>query len=439
MKAQIDENLVQQLQSLLDARVESYGNNGVSACLIMPNGDLWQGTAGVGAMDLAMTDTTVFHGASTTKMNIATLVLLMAQDGLIYLNQTWDYYLNLNVDFDPAITVRQLLSNTSGIKDYLETSTAGDLITADFNHAFTPTEILENVVDGTPDFAAGTDFHYSTSNYVLAAMIAESVSSNSLEEELRTRIWTPLGMHHTYFGGFESYAEPTSGVWWDFGSGVMNYSAVSQTSMLTFGYGGANIVSTPTDLAKFVRAVVSGGFLSESSMTEMLTFSSWSYGDWPAGYGLGIHNAYAFGENSVLGHDGYYTNMTDMFHSLDYGFTLVTMTNTQTSWFAIFNEMYEVISESITEQVEQTESAVSLELFPNPTSGLITLVSNKGNGFIGSVCVFDALGKLVYTTTNDQNNARLVVNLNALGSGIYTMEVITITGVRFTRRLSLLN
>ena len=405
----------------------------------MPGGEVWKGTAGAGAMDLAITDSTVFHGASTTKMNIATLVLLMAEDGLIDLNQTWDYYLDLDVDFDPAITVRQLLSNTSGIQDYLETSTAGDWITADFDHAFSPVEILENIVDGSPDFAAGTDFHYSTSNYVLAALIAESVSSNSLEEELRTRIWQPLGMHHTYFGGFESFAEPEAGVWWDFGSGVTNYSDVAQTSMLTFGYGGANIVSTPTDLAKFVRAVVSEGFLSESSMTEMLTFSSWSYNDWPAGYGLGLHNAYAFGENSVLGHDGYYTNMTDMFHSLDHGFTLVTMTNTQTGWFAIFNEMFEVISERITARNELYEKDNSIEVFPNPSNGLVNVQLPGNNEHVQCISVIDMQGKQVYMLNNACPSIPLVVNMSSLSAGAYDMVATTLSGKILSCRLFLLN
>ena len=209
--AQIDTSLARQLQQILDKRIQSYGDKGVSACVIMPDGGTWKGTAGVGQGSLAITDSTVFHGASITKANIATLILLLAQDGLLNLDSSWHKYVNLSVAFNPSITIRQLLSHTSGIKDYLEVQGSGTLVTSDFNHAFTPHELLENIVSGTPDFAPGTNFKYSTSNYVLAALIAQTVTGHPVQQELRTRIWGPLGMTHTYFGGFENYPEPRAG------------------------------------------------------------------------------------------------------------------------------------------------------------------------------------------------------------------------------------
>lgn len=70
--AQIDPSLASQLQQVLNDHVQNQGNNGVSACLIMPNGELWTGTAGVGVNNLPITDSTVFYGASTTKADNAT-------------------------------------------------------------------------------------------------------------------------------------------------------------------------------------------------------------------------------------------------------------------------------------------------------------------------------------------------------------------------------
>jgi len=249
VNAQINPTLATQLQQALNNRVQNYGNKGVSACVIMPNGDVWKGTAGVGQNSVTICDSTVFNGASITKTNIATLIFLLAEDGSLHLDSSWHKYIDLNVNFDTTITIRQLLNHTSGIADYLETPSAGTLITSDFNHAFTPIEILETIVPGVPDFAPGTNFAYSTSNYALLALIAQTVTGNPVQQALHNRIWDPLGMTHTYFGGFENYTEPRAGVWWNFGSGLVNYSNNPQTSMLTYGYGGANIVSTPEDLA----------------------------------------------------------------------------------------------------------------------------------------------------------------------------------------------
>lgn len=419
--AQIDSVLAVQLQQILNNRVLISGDNGVSACVIMPNGDTWKGTAGVGEGSIAITVTTVFHGASTTKANIATLLLLLAEDGLLNLDSSWHKYVNtLNVDFDTTITVRQLISHTSGIADYLEVGGSGNYVTCDFNHAFTPVEILENIVSGIPDFSPGTDFNYSTSNFVLAALIAETVTGNPVQQELRTRIWNPLGMTHTYFGGFETYTEPRAGVWWDFGSGLQNYSDSSETSMLTYGYGGANIVSTPEDLAHFVRALLTDTLLSQTSMNQMQVFSPNSYSTWCAGYGLGIHHANSFANDSMLGHDGYYTNMSDMFHSFDYGFTLVAMTNTQTQWFAIFDQMYNAIKNYIAVGIMENTASQLLNLFPNPTTNAFT-INNVLSNKTALLQIINPLGDIVYTEKL-HGKKEYLIDAN-FAKGIYFVQV----------------
>jgi len=420
--AQIDSALAAQLQQILNVRVQNFGNHGVSACVIMPNGSVWKGTAGVGEGNAPITDSTVFHGASITKTNIATLIFLLAQDGLLNLDSSWHKYLNLNVNFDTTISIRQILSHTSGIADYLEVAGSGNNVTNDFNHAFTPVEILENIVSGIPDFAPGTNFNYSTSNYVLAALIAQTVAGNPVQQELHSRIWGPLGMTHTYFGGFETYTEPRSGVWWDFGSGTQDYSSNPETSMLTYGFGGANIVSTPEDLAHFARALFTGNILSQASMNEMEVFSPNSFSSWTAGYGLGIHHAFSYPNDSLLGHDGDYTNLSDMFHSFDYGFTLVTMTNTPTQWFGIFNQMYNAIKNYISLDVQENNAPGTLNIFPNPSSGNITV--SVGSNKNVELTIADVTGKIIYKSESNEIQKQ-VVNMEKFSKGIYIVTAKT--------------
>lgn len=392
-KAQIDPNLTSQLQNVLDNSVSNSGNNGVSAHLIMPDGQTWSGTAGYGAQNLAITDSTLFNGASTTKLNIATLMLMLVEENLVDLDESWSNYVSLNVEFDPTITVRQLLNHTSGIADYLETSASGSQITSDFDYFFTPQYILENIVSSSPDFPAGTGFQYSNSNYVLAALIIEEVTGNPVHVELRTRIWEPLSMTHTYFGGYENFDEPSAGIWWNFGAGLTDYSAVPTTSMLSFGYGAGNIVSCPTDLAILLSSLLNGDLVSAGSLEEMLDFVPASFSSWTAGYGLGIHHAYNQDGDTVIGHDGYYTNLTDMFHSMNYGFTLVTMTNTQTEWFGIFNPMYDILAAYfMTSNVSDFGAETDLSIFPNPASNEFTVSSSQ---IIDEILILDVFGKQI--------------------------------------------
>lgn len=344
LQAQIPPALASQLQNVLNIAVTTGSNNGVSAYLKLKGGQTWSGTAGVNGQSLPITDTTVFHGASTTKLNIAVLMLMLAQSNLVNLDSSWYKYVKtLSVAFNKSITIRQLLNHTSGIKDYLEVPANNTYITSNFSAFYTPKYILENIVSGVPDFPPGTNFNYSSSNYVLAALVAEAATGNPVQTELRNRIWNPLKMKHTYFGAYDTIPDPKAGVWWNFGSGLTNYSSQPTTSMLSYGYGGANIVTCPKDLTKLVDTLMNG-LLTPQSMTDMLTFVPQSYGGWwTAGYGLGVHHLLGQKVDTLIGHDGYYTNLTDVFHSSMCGVTLVTMTNTERLFQGIYNSMYNVI------------------------------------------------------------------------------------------------
>ncbi|MFT4778781.1 MAG: D-alanyl-D-alanine carboxypeptidase [Flavobacteriales bacterium] len=406
-KAQIDPVLAGQLQTVLDNSVSALGNNGVSAYVIMPDGETWNGTSGIGKDNLLITNSTVFHGASITKMNIAILMLLLAEDNVVDLDASWTTYVSLDVDFDPTITVRQLLNHTSGIADYLETASSGNDVISDFNYFYTPEYILENVVSGTPDFQVGTDFNYSNSNYALAALIAENATGNPVQSELRARIWDPLEMEHTYFGAYESYAEATAGVWWNFGNGLTDYSNMPTTSILSYAYGAGNIVSCPTDLGILLRALINGELLNAASQNELLNFTPDSFSSWTAGYGLGIHHA-SVSDDTVLGHDGYYSNLTDAFHSGNFDFTLVTMSNTQTSWFGLFDPMYEILTDYVVAIDEgPVVSEMEVMVYPNPTRQQFSISSTH---IIDEIEVADALGKVFYCSFPKDKTARLLID-----------------------------
>lgn len=345
LKAQIPGPLATQLQNVLNDGVTLRGMNGNSAHLILSGGQTWSGTAGLNGQGQPITDTTVFIAASISKLNIALVLLSMQEDTLIDLDDTWHKWLpTLNVAFDTNITIRQLLNHTSGITDYLEVPSAQSYITSNFSTFYTPQFILENIIGGTPDFPAGTAFWYSNSNYCLAAYVAEAVTSNSLKDELHTRIWDPLGMNHTYFGAYEPINDPSAGKWWNFnGSGLVNYSAQSDTSTLSFGYGTDNVVTTPTDLAKLVHALTNNQILNAQSMTELQTWVPQSAPDWTGLYGLGFHHLLGQTIDTVVGHNGKFMNESDVFHSNMCGFTLACMSNTYGNWEWLYNQMYNIL------------------------------------------------------------------------------------------------
>lgn len=423
--SQIDPILASQLQAALNSKVAA-GNKGVSASVILANGQTWSGTAGVNHQNIPITDSTLFHGASTTKLNIAVLLLLLTENGMLDLDAPWSNYVSLSASFNPSITIRQLLNHTSGIADYLETAATLTNVTNSFSYSYTPQYILQNIVSGTPLFQPGTNFSYSSSNYVLAALVAEAVTGNPVQTELRNRIWAPLGMKHTYFGATESYTENTAGVWWDFGNGQTNYSSQPMTAILSYGYGGANIVSCPKDEALLLHALLTNQLVNSQSLSQMLTLVPASFNSWTKGYGLGIHRNNVQSGDTVIGHDGYYTNMTDMFHSKKYGFTLVTMTNTQTGLYGIYNTLYGILRNYyIAAGLHELESSTPLSLYPNPATKTIWLdVPVKESS---TVQLYNMMGQLVLQKKNYRSLSTIDVEL--LEKGMYIYKIITDKGI----------
>lgn len=419
-QAQISDDQAAAMQEVLDSQVLQGTYHGVSAYVISSDGTIWEGVAGEDGQGDPIASNTVFNGASTTKCHIATLCMLLVEEGLVDLDESWTTYLDLSVDFNETITPRHLLNHTSGIADYLETGTIENTIFSNETFQFDGQYIIEEIVNPNPSFQPGEDFAYSNSNHVLMGLIIESVTGNSVEEELRSRIWDVLGLENTYFGGFEDYDEAKAGIWWNFGSGLNNYSNNDHTAILSVAYCAGNIVSTPKDEAIFIEALLNGEIVSQSSLDQMQEFVPESYSAWSAGYGLGLHHAINTGADEVLGHDGYYTNMTSMFHSTDCDFTIATMTNTLSTWYGVFSPLYDILSNNCIVEVDEFIAQPIFEIAPNPTTGLIQfngLSAEAGNAY----AVYDFKGALL-----DEGvlfGAYAQMDLSKFGSGVYLVKV----------------
>ncbi|MEY3399206.1 MAG: hypothetical protein RL220_1800 [Bacteroidota bacterium] len=419
--AQVDPALAAALQGILDNQVNNVGHHGVSACVIMPDGEIWTGQSGVDEAGNNVAEETLFIAASTTKTHLATLYLLLQEEGLIDLDDSWTEHVTLPISVNPSITIRQLLSHTSGIDDYLESQVNADLW-LDPEHAYTPDEILTDFVPELALFSPGTDFQYSNSNYLILGKMAEAITGNSLAAELRSRIWEPLQLEHTYLGGFETTVDPFAGIWWNFGQGVTPYNDISHNAMYTYAFGAGNILTTPHDEATFLRALVGGELISPESWQEMTAFVPWSNASWTSGYGLGIHHADGDAGDEILGHDGYYLNLTSMFHSELYGFTAVTMTNTQQGWFGIFNPVYDELSSFLNIDDSQ-DSTPEVLVYPNPSAGQVTIRSADTAG-ITHLEILDSTGRTAFRSQPNMNNPDLALSLEP---GMYLVR--TGTGI----------
>lgn len=140
------------------------------------------------------TPDTIFRIGSLTKQFTAAAILLLQEDGKLSVDDRVSKYIGEFPQADPT-TIRQLLTHTSGIADYV--GRPGFERETLLPH--TTTQLVAYALDVAPlhKFAPGTDWQYSSSNYALAGAIIERVSGQPLGTFLKVRLFDPLGMSAT--------------------------------------------------------------------------------------------------------------------------------------------------------------------------------------------------------------------------------------------------
>nr|WP_158987700.1 serine hydrolase domain-containing protein [Lysobacter panacisoli] len=209
---------------------------------------------------IAATPTTNYRLASVSKQFTAASILLLAQDGKLTLDDPVRRWLPSLPAVADAITLRQLLTHTSGLIDYEDVMDATDtrqVHDADVLH-------LLEAQDRTY-FAPGHGYRYSNSGYALLALIVERASGQRYADFLRTRIFVPLGMLDTvaFEDGISSVTHRAYG--YSFEDGTWQRTDQSTTSAV-LGDGG--IYSSIDDLARWDAALYDQRLLSADSLRQ---------------------------------------------------------------------------------------------------------------------------------------------------------------------------
>ncbi len=242
-----------------------------------------------------VSDSTVFEIGSISKQFVAAATMLLVEEGRVELDAGIHEYLADLPSEWLGVTVRQLLTHTSGIPDYEEIQTYEA-----YRFRFTPEEIIRVAHSRPMDFEPGTGWYYSNTGFFLLSLIVERVEGRPLGQVLRSRIFEPLGMDQTRLADPEDIIpHRASGYWVDrMGVELMNRDATQPSS--TLGAGG--ILSSVHDMAKWDEALYSDRILSDASRAAMWTSTVLPNGD-DTGYGFGWSVGEYRGRRSV-GHSG---------------------------------------------------------------------------------------------------------------------------------------
>ncbi|MHA6764936.1 serine hydrolase domain-containing protein [Streptacidiphilus sp. PAMC 29251] len=284
------------LQKQVDA-VQHTGTVGVLAEVTGPRGTAYATT---GQADIAtgapVRAADEFRIGSATKTFVATVVLQLAAEHRLSLDDTVAHWLpgvvSGNGNDGGRITVRDLLQHTSGLYNYAEDFpeiASSAAFEADRYTTYTPGQLVAIAMRHRPDFAPGTSWEYSDTNYILAGMIIQKASGHTWQREVLDRIIRPLGLRHTIAPGTDpsipgAHLHGYSG----FGSGP----AIDVTSAdMTYAGSSGAMISTTADLIRFHQALLGGRLLPAAELAEMETTVPAHAFDslWPgARYGLGL-------------------------------------------------------------------------------------------------------------------------------------------------------
>jgi D-alanyl-D-alanine carboxypeptidase len=226
-----------------------------------------------------------FRIGSLTKSYTATVILQLAEDQRLSLDEAVETYVPGLVPGGQDISVRQLLNHTSGLFEYeddarvLKPYLAGDL-----SHVTTPRRLVRIAVSHPPLFAPGTKYSYSNTNYIVAGLIIEAVTDHTLESEIRRGIISPLHLAATTTPNNGTLHGAFAHGYYVFGSPP----ATDITQLYPFSWAAGAIVSNTLDVAKYYRALLRGRLLEPGSLRAMKTVVPIPKAEGGGGYGLGL-------------------------------------------------------------------------------------------------------------------------------------------------------
>jgi D-alanyl-D-alanine carboxypeptidase len=237
---------------------------------------------------------------SVSKQFTAAAILMLAEQHKLSLDDPVSKYLP-DLTRASEITVRQLLSHTSGYQDYWPQ----DYVPPFMTREVTAEEILSRWAKKPLDFAPGTEWQYSNTGYVIAGVIAEKASGVPLWELLRSRVFTPLAMESVTDVDRGRLTESDPVGYLRYGLGPRRVAPKEGKGWL---FAAGEIAMTARDLAKWNIALIEHRLLSPASSLEMETAVRLKNG-LGTRYGLGLNVATQLSRRA-LSHGGEVSGFT---------------------------------------------------------------------------------------------------------------------------------
>lgn len=255
------------------------GLDGVSVAVSEPDGSIT--TAWVGSSHYSQNQPInadhQYRVASITKIFTTALILRLMEEGHLDLDAPFNDYLTIEgLEHGDQMTIRQLLSHTAGVFDHLNSN---DFWSDPNNHntkVWTNEEIFQFAIDAGASFVPGTDYAYSNTGFYILGAVAETILQQPLRDIFQSWIFDPLGLANTFYDDFSLFNNRI---------GNLAESERAYDYHLSAAGAAGAIVSTPSDVAKFGKALYGGDFIQPEIVEKMLENIGGPLGG--SNYGLG--------------------------------------------------------------------------------------------------------------------------------------------------------
>ena len=290
------------LQRLVERVVEA-GAPGATL-LVRDRGSTRSYTSGVADLetDRPLRPGDRYRVGSVTKTVVSTRTLQLVEDGVLDLDEPVATYLAQLLPDGDTITVRHLLSHTSGLFDHLgDDEFVERLLSGD---SFRPRELVAYSTRHDLLFPPGSDWSYSNTNYVVLGLLLRHLGDDKIKTQLAARILEPLNLTRTTFPIRDKRMPGRFSHGYLRGAGDEYVDATVDFSP-TWAWASGAIISNAADVAAFYRGLFRGELIEETTLEEMKEVPPGS-----DAYGLGLA-VVELPCGTVYGHDGiffgYYT------------------------------------------------------------------------------------------------------------------------------------
>ncbi len=294
------DTLNQEMEYLVSDLVEN--DKSVRSCVLsVMKGDgsfSWSGAAGIASQNgqVPMTKDTPIYIASITKLYTAAVIMRLYEKGALSLDEPMSKYLPAELidgihvyegkDYSREITIKELLSHTSGIADYYTEKPKGgkslfELVLEDPERAWTVEETIERARDLEPNFPPGTDASYSDTNFQLLGKVIETITGRPLHIVYEEFLFRPLALKHTWLVGRSEPQLAPSAAPADIFHGDM---IITKTRSNGAYWADGGIVSTAEECIIFLKALNEGRIVSGDTLKLM---HNWHKLHFPLQYGYG--------------------------------------------------------------------------------------------------------------------------------------------------------